>query len=66
MSDSEARKAAMIAMARELYWMMPDAPTFPTGPNGEVQWGVIEVTRHYNFCMLIASNIVAANSRIFK
>ncbi len=64
--DSEARKAATIKMAREFYEMMPDAPSYPTGPNGEVQWGVIEVTRHYNFCMMIAAQIVAANCRVFK
>lgn len=64
--ESEARKAAVTRIARDLYGAMPDAPTFPTGPNGEVQWGVIEVTAHYNFCARIAQAIVASDSRIFK
>lgn len=64
MSDSEARKAATIKMARDLYEMMPDAPRHTI--QGEWDWRTIEVTRHYNFCVLIAANIVAANSRIFK
>jgi len=62
---SESRKAATIRIARDLYSAMPGAPTFPTGPNGEVQWGVIEVTQHWNFCMRIASAIVTADSRTF-
>lgn len=66
MSDREARKAATIKLARELYEMMPGTPDYPTGPNGEIQWGVIEITKHYNFCMLIAANIIRANNAVFK
>lgn len=64
MGDSEARKAATIKMAREFYEMMPGAE--PVTINGEYHWPSIECTKNYNFCMLIASQIVAANCRVFK
>ena len=64
MSDKEARKAATIKMARELWEMMPGAERHMI--NGEYDWRTIEVTRHYNFCMLIATNIVRANCAVFK
>lgn len=62
--DAEARKAATIRLARELYEAMPgvDAPT----ANGEIVWSMAEVTKPYLFCMLIAANIVRANCATFK
>ena len=62
--DSEARKAATIKLARELYELMPG--TDPIMAQGEYHWPMIEVTKAYNFCMLIAASIVAADRSVYK
>ncbi len=64
MSDSEKRKAATITLARELYALMPGID--PILIEGEYHWPTIEVTKPYNFCMLIAARIIAADCRVFK
>lgn len=62
--DAEARKVETIRLARELYEMMPGV-NVPTC-NGEIVWSMAEVTKPYQFCMLIAANIVRANCATFK
>lgn len=59
--DSEARKAATVKLARELYELMPG--TDPILAQGEYHWPMIEVTKAYSFCMLIAARIVAWKCR---
>ncbi len=62
--DSEARKAATINLARELYELMPGVD--PIMIEGEYHWPMIEVTKPYNFCMLIAARIIQADCSVFK
>lgn len=64
MSDSENRKRAAIDLARELYLLMPGVDQITV--QGEHDWPTIEVTKAYNFCMLIAASIIAADCRTFK
>jgi hypothetical protein len=65
MIDAEKRKAATIKLARELYELMPGAAEIPR-MNGVLRWDMIEVTKPYCFCMLIAARIVAADCRVHK
>lgn len=65
MSDSEARKAATIKMAQEFYEMIPGVPEHLSAKVIS-SWDHVFPTKHYQFCLMIASQIVAANSRVFK
>lgn len=62
--DSEKRKAATIALARELYELMPGID--PITIHGEYHWPTIEVTKPYCFCMLIAARIIQADCRVYE
>ena len=63
--SKQAKREAELRMTKELYRVMPGAPTLPTSRDGLYMWGEVEGNDHWQFCERIASLIVRNSALTF-